>query len=356
MLLFTEGFDWTTTIADLSSYNKWFDNSGLSIANTTASLRFGAGTGNYLSCTSNSHYLRKAIGSNLASGVIGFAMRRATNSGYNNNLLVLLDTTSNVQMGVKTNSDGTFSIFRTSHANILGTSTFALTGNTWVYIELKWKISDSISSGDVVLYADGTAILTLAGASDTKNTANAYATHFCLFSNTPAVTSPDTITCYIDDLYLADLTGSYNNAALGSVRVCTLFPSGDGNSSQLTGSDGNSTNNSLLVDETSPNDDTDYVEHATASNKDLYAFGDLPGTISTVYGFATNIIAKKSDAGAKTAAPVVRSNSTDYDGATVTLSTGYVAYQEIHETDPNTASPATPAAVNSMQFGFKVVA
>lgn len=357
MLLFTEGFDWTTTIADLATYGKFLTQTNGSIGNTAGTLRFGSGSGNYMQSTtgnpSNSS-LMKTIGSNLSAGVLGIAFRTAVDvTSYTKNIFVLFDTTSNVQMGVKQNADATFSIFRTTHATILGTSTFATTPNTWVYLELKWKISDSISTNDVILYADGVPIITLAATTDTKNTANAYATHYSLFGILPALTGATTAAFQADDHYFLDLTGSTNNAPLGPVRIQTLFPNGNGNTSGFTGSDGNSVNNYQQVDDPALAV-SDYNDGTALNQKDTYTFTDTVTATSTVYGLCINFVATKTDTDPRAVVPVVRHSTTDYDGTPVTLSASAISYSQPYDTNPGTSSAWTKSDIDSAEFGLKV--
>lgn len=354
MLLFTEGFDWSTAIADYVTYGKWFDRATMSIGNTSGTLRFGSGSGNYLAYGTRSNFLRMAIGQNLASGVFGFALRADTAVNYKANLLVLFDTTANVQMGILLNTDGTMSLFRTDHSTILATSAAAIVGNQWHFIELKFKISDSITSGDVVLYMDGVAIITLATTTDTKNTANAYCTHICFGGNTPTLTSGGSSNLYHDDVYLLDLTGSSpTNAVLGNVRIQTIIPTVSGNSSDFTGSDGNSVNNYQQIDDATTSL-SDYNDGTALNQKDTYGCGDTVAATSTIYAVAVNHISIRTDTGLRSVAPVVRHSSTDYVGSNQALGSSPLNYQQIMETNPGTSSGWTKSDVDAAEFGLKV--
>ena len=84
-----------------------------------------------------------------------------------------------------------------------------------------------------------------------------------------------------DDVYLVD-TSAPNGDFLGDVRVAYLAPNGNGASSQFVGSDLNSVDNYLLVDEVPANDDTDYVQSDVLNNIDTYALADLPANAGVV--------------------------------------------------------------------------
>jgi len=64
--------------------------------------------------------------------------------------------------------------------------------------------------------------------------------------------------------------------------------------------------------------------------------------------------AKKDDSGTRGIAGMVRQDSTDYAGSSQVVSTSYVDYMDIRETDPATATAWTKAGFNSAEFGIKV--
>lgn len=348
MLLFMDGFD-NQSITQLVTNGKWVTQSGFAIE--TSVVQYSVGQS--IQEASNG-FIERNIGSNLAAGCFGVGFRFVTGTGANP-IFILYDSTT-IQIGLHCNNDGTLSVCRGTTATVLGTSATALSTDTWYYVELKWKINDSISSGDVVVYVDGVAVLTVSATSDTKATANAYATKYRLGGDSTFYNSTARRR-YLDNHYFVDFSGSVNNAPLGSVRVQTLSPSGNGNSSGMSGSDGNSVNNYQLVDETgSHNTDTDYVEHATATTKDTYAFGDSAATTGTIYGIQTNIVARKTDTDAKTICPVIRIGSTDYDGTTTAgLASTYSTYTQVYETKPSDSTAWTKSDVDGAEYGVKVV-
>lgn len=355
MLLFTEGFDWTTQVADLTTYGKWLSHNGASIGNSGTQLRFGSGSGNYWTTGGRAGFIRRAIGSNLDAGILGCAVRFDTTvNTYKAAIFVLFDTVSNVQMGLLVNNDGTFSVFRGSDSNILGTSTFAITGNQYHYVEFKWKIANSIGSSDVIVKVDGTTILTLSSATDTQATSNAYATHYQI-SGINGLASSGSGNFYIDDHYFIDLTGSVNNTFLGIVRVQTLYPNGNGNSSGFTGSDGNSVNNYQQVDETSIST-SDYNDGTAVNQKDTYTFTDTNAATSTILGVTINHVSLRTDTDARSVVPVIRHSSTDYDGSSQSLTASAAHFQSVHETNPGTSSGWTKSDVDAAEFGLKVSA
>lgn len=253
------------------------------------------------------------------------------------------------QVDVRINNDGTLSVTR--NGTVLATGTTALSAATWYYIEFKCKIDPTVGTYEVRLNGSGSAEISGSGA-NTRNTANSTA-------NQPFVGSQNAGTNWAADwcdIYFCDTTGSTNNDFLGDVRVEALFPNGNGNSSQFTGSDGNSTDNYLLVDESTPNDDTDYVEDSTVTDKDTYAYTNPTPTTGTVYGVQTVPYARKTDAGTRSIRELARLSATEIDnGADITLSTSYLYYPKVFETKPG-GGAWTLSDVSSAEFGYKVAA
>lgn len=217
----------------------------------------------------------------------------------------------------------------------------SLLPSVWNYLEVSATVSDTV--GVVVVRVNNVQVLSFTG--DTRNGG----TNLTL----DAVDLPASFIDF-DDWYIANDLGTLNNAFLGDVQVQTLIPTGDGASSALVGSDGDSLSNYLNVDE-APASATDYNGSATVGAKDTYQMADLVAATSAVLGVQHDMYAYKSDAGAGTARPVVRSAGVDYPGTTVGLPTSHAYYQDLRETDPATAALWTVAAVNALQAGMEVV-
>ena len=330
-----------------------------------ATPRFGDGYGpNHFQSSNRTAAIGKHFGSNLDAGIVGFAFNPGTSGTgiYRGNIMVLFDgstinTAGNVQIGLVLNNDLSISIFRNTHATTLGsTAAGVLVPNQWHTIELKFKIADSIASGDVELRVDGTSVLTLAAATDTKHTSNAYVTTCCLNGSVPTITGAGTTTFRWDDWYAFTLTGSQNNNFLGRWRVCGGRPTGNGANSGMTGSDGNSTDNYLLVDDPVTgawDGDTTYVGSAVDGTKDTYTFPDLPAGTSAVYSVSVNNWIKKTDAGARGYAPVVRIGSTDYPGTEVSLTDSYTLRSQYYDVKPSDSTTWSASDVNAAEFGFE---
>jgi hypothetical protein len=226
---------------------------------------------------------------------------------------------------------------------VLATGTRVLSPAVFYFIELKATIADA---GDTaVVRINGVEDINFTG--DTKATANATANQIQLWNE-------GFVGQYYDDLYVCDGTGGApTDTFLGDVRVQAIFPSGNGNSSQLVGQDADSTDNYLNVDETAQDGDTTYVESSTVGNKDTYAFGNLTPTTGTVYGVQVLPFAKKTDAGTRSIVSVARLSATEVDSAAKALSTDYAYLPDIREAKPGGGTWSI-TNVNDAEFGIKI--
>jgi hypothetical protein len=232
-----------------------------------------------------------------------------------------------------------------SNGTLLATGTQQVFDATWNYFEVSCTISDTV--GEVHVRLNGSTTDEVSYTGDTKNGGTA--------------TTIDTVrweigsASRIADVYILNDTGAApNNNFLGDVVVRTLSPSGNGTYSQLVGSDSDSINNYLLVDE-HPFSSTDYVGSPTTGQKDSYAISDLPAGVTTVYGVQVSGQMFKSDATVAQSRLFIRSGGTDYGGSTRTLITSPVNYYEYYSTNPATGLAWTPSDVNNLESGMEVM-
>lgn len=245
------------------------------------------------------------------------------------------------------NSSGVIQILR--GGTLVASGTTVIPNYTWFYLEMSVTISDTV--GEVHVRLNGSPTDEVSFIGDTKNGGTATTIDRVRFSSGWA---GGLGSAHLADLYILDGTGTTNNNFLGDVAVRTLSPAGNGNSSQLVGSDGNSVDNYLLVDE-HPYSGTDYAGSATVGQKDTYAMSDLPVGVSSVYAVQIAGTMAKSDASLAQARYVLRSGATDYGGTTRALSTSYIGYYELYTTNPATGLAWTPTQVNAIEAGMEVM-
>lgn len=338
MLRFCDSFDHYAT-ADI--LNKW---TAFETTSTGQSIGSGNGrrSGNAWTCTTNLRGLLKAVSGSPTTLIVGGAVYLPSLPSTVAVLGLWEGATIHVQVRVK--ADGALEVTR--NTTVLGTSSAGVvSAATYFFLELKATIHDTTGAYEVRV--NGANVLSGTGA-DTRNGGTGVITQVNVNS---AVAN-----MRLDDFYICDTSGSANNDFLGDVRVDAYLPNGNGNSSQFTGSDADSTDNYLLVDDSAPDGDSTYVQSSTSGHKDTYTFADMTHTPSTIHGVQINMTAKKDDAGSRSIASVTRSGGSDTDGTTQALSTSYIDYLQIVEQDPNTSAAWTKTNFNSAEFGHIVAA
>lgn len=166
---------------------------------------------------------------------------------------------------------------------------FAAT-DTWLHIGIDAKIN---ASGWVYVYLDGVEILSYEG--DTTVGASSVGT---IIVGSPTSSQYWSPYVYFDDIFVDSTAGEAAADVVPDYRFFPLTPNGNGFHNQWTGSDGNSTDNYLLVDEIPPDGDSTYVEHDISGENDSYLMSDI--TLEDGYEVSAVIpmaYAKKLNAG-----------------------------------------------------------
>lgn len=278
-------------------------------------------------------------------GTIVFGFANFMNAAATNQRSIEFREGATVHCGVGMTVAGLLTIYGPA-GTVVATATTAVTASVHQYLEFKAIIADS--GGKVEIRLGETVLLTYNG--DTRNGGTGvcdgvYARAFgALASNS------------IDDVYLLDGSGGAQNDYQGDINVLTRVPNANGASSAWTGSDGNSVDNYLLVDDPAANT-TDYVKASTSGLDDLYGAEDVPSTY-TVISYRQTTWFSKSDAGTPPAIiPIQKGNSggvrTEATIAAGTLSTTQQAVTSaINTTDPD-GNALTPTRINAMQIGVR---
>lgn len=146
--------------------------------------------------------------------------------------------------------------------------------------------------------------------------------------------------------------GSGVTTWMGPMQVSAVRPSGNGASNQWLGSDGNSADNYLLVDET-PASTSDYVESSVDGQRDLYSQSGLaPGLKPLAVKSMT--YAQKNGSGLRSFKPVLKQNATVIVDTERTLSASPALFAStIQGKNPETNLPWTAAEIAALQFGVE---
>lgn len=254
------------------------------------------------------------------------------------------------QVWLDTQPDGSISVYngaldflsRPVRGTLLGTVP-ASSMRFGVQSNAKIRILHSGAVGTFEIWIDSVSVLSLTG----KNTApsgNNQATNIRFLGG--GATSE--ANCIYSHLLIASASGDL----VGTPRVGGLFPNGVGATSAWTPSAGA---NYTCVDETTPNDDTDYVSSSTVGNVDTYTMQDTPAGTGAISGLAVTIRIKKDDANSRLVAAVLRIGGVDYVHPTPQgVPGGYSYLQFIWTLNPATGTAFTKAVVDALEAGYKV--
>lgn len=218
--------------------------------------------------------------------------------------------------------------------------------DAWGRVEVYYNFSDT---GQIIIRENGVEIINYTG--DTKVSGSLIATMRLAYS-------AGTNQILIDDVAVNDTSGGTNNSWCGDGHIVMLVPNGNGASSQWTGSDGNSTDNYLLVDDPGsavPDNDSTYVAASTSSLTDDYAVTDfsIPGGANVQNVWAVGVLRKDSGTTPDVYVGVI-SNATQSLSSAITPTTVYAVYRSPYlPTDPDTGLAWDQSGINAAKVEVK---
>lgn len=357
-LLWFEGYEGWTTGEDLTEFNKKYTTGTNMAANEfefITSTRIHGGIAMQLTTadTDNQAYWTNIVAlSSDTTFIVGMAVYiDSTGVILTENtrieLMAFLDTASDRMMTITIEGPDLFMNVRRGNVTgaVLAASSINLTQDTWYYVEFKVTFHDTTGSFelrlDSVNVASDTNVDTTAGTTAVQSI---------------GIGAGRSMKMAFDDVYFCDSTGSFNNDFLDDVYAELILPNGNGTTNDFTGSDADSTDNYLLVDEVPSDGDTTYTEDTTVGNKDLYQYEPISTSPDTIYGAMVVTDIRKTDTDGRQTVTVCRSVATEEDGATQGLTQTYFMFGHVFETDPDTSALWLEAAINAAEFGVKITA
>jgi hypothetical protein len=253
---------------------------------------------------------------------------------------------NSVELGsIRTDTSGSILIY-TSTGTLRATGTTPLSTGIWYLIEIKVLINDTTGSIEVKL--DGASEVSFSG--DTKPGTDTDANVMKFYGLTSNGFN-------LDDVALNDTSGGADNSWCGDGKIIMLIPNGNGDASGLTGSDGNSTDNYLLVDEAPSDDDTTYVEGTVVDTEDLYALSNM--TVSGITIKRVWVAARAKDtvaSGREISLNIKPSGGTTQLGTSVALLDSYTKniLGDYYTTNPVTTSAWQISELDSLQAGVRI--
>jgi|SRR5262245_29601330 len=223
----------------------------------------------------------------------------------------------------------------------LGTSSSNLPTVGYPHVEFQVKVHDS--TGFIKVWINEVLVLDLS-SQDTRNGGTAgLVDNIRLFGDTVTFES---LKCRIADLIV------HEDTQQGDLWIATLDPDSNGDSSQFLGSDGNNTDNYLLVTKSSPNLTTHVLED-TAGQEDLYNFQSLTSGAAVPKFIAIHTWDQKTDAGTCTYRHKLKRGGSTAESADISPGTAAAYHYSIHVNDPNSGSPFTNQNITDLQVGQK---
>lgn len=304
--------------------------------------------GSCIQLTQSRGYARKQLTTNYGTLGFGIAVQQVTTAA--GRTIIGLGDNGSGQIILVVNADGSVTVRRGGDwntATTLATSAAGVfVGGGYVAVGLEAKIHSS--TGYVKVWINSVLVINATGL-NTQATGNAFANQLWLGDNSAfAITN----TRRYQDAFWWDTTGAQMITYPGDRRVRTQIPAGAGAATQFTPS---ASTNASCVDDTTPNDDTDYVASSTVNQKDLYTVSPLPSTGLTVEGVSLVVRHRIDDATARTLALIQRSSGgTEAEAAAVPCAGSYTYAHYCRDTDPGTGARYTASGFNAMQVGQRV--
>lgn len=276
--------------------------------------------------------------------IAGAALYPLANATSARGIFSTLDGETN-QCGVVYNSDGAIAVRR--NAVVLGTSSAgALTYGAWNYVEAKIKVAST--GGTAEIRVNGVTVLNLT-SQDTANTAWDGINSFCIGGYTAAYAS---FYGYMDDFYLCNNLGSYNNDFLGDVTIDCLMPASDSSPNTWTPSTGVS--NYAVVDERGYAA-TEWTASNTVGNKTQFNMEDMAANPVGIKGAIVTTLSRRNGSGTNKYKAYISSGGSTQEATHYPAGAAeFRAYRMVSEVDPNGSVAWTKATINAAQVGLEV--
>ena len=279
--------------------------------------------------------------------IVGAAIRVAPfeNTGSSPVLLGVRDTTSKVAHLVRIGDDGRLTLYRWQYGydELISTSVTTAAARGWHYIEL--QVVQGTSNGTLNVRVNGVLAITLS-AQNTTQSGGPLLTVFA--GSLPGQPCP--VTVDVDDLYVADTSGTINNTFLGDVRVDALKPQGPGGLNQWTVEPAGLPAWAAVSDA----DDATAIRAATANLRQSFDVEALPAMSSpAIHGVQVTMLARKTDAGNGRVRALAVSGAQTAVSADIVLQEQLAWHTAMFERNPNGNAQWTETAFNAAEFGVE---
>jgi len=286
--------------------------------------------------TNNGELITERLSTTSNTTIVGCAIK-PTAALTTHTFIELFDgETLGINLRLSTTT-GEITVYRDT--TLLGTTTDAgIAIDNWTFVELKVVVDNTV--GTVEIKTGGVSRLSL---SDQDTQAGLNAWHNTLGIGTSSL-------AYIDDVYMCDGTGSFNNDWIGQRKIVALFPNADTATADWTPSTG--TDHYATVNEGSAGGASVLAD--TIDDTDLWDYQDI-GDVGVIQGIQLVTHVQETAAKSFDLITPIESDGDVYDDAGVSIrSTSMVALSRIIETDPATDELWTINGLTLAHFGVKL--
>lgn len=335
-VVFRDGCDSYGVTADI--LRKWDINNGL-VYNATA----GRNGGGAVQCTSAVGMTTRNAILSTNECVIAFWVKLSTTPGAEADFISFQNTGAAVINKFRLTTGGLLKFTTSANAQLSGVGVTNICDNQWHWIELKTKHVAG-SAGGWVGYVDTLVQNNAYNASAVAGTLDRI-----------SIGGFTGVTTTFDDIIVWDDTAGGPQLAsipLGPRQITTARPDGD---SAITFVPSTGSSNYALVDEQGF-DSADYVESGTSGDQDLYDYAAIATSIASITDVGWNGVLMNPNPGTINYQSVCKSGGNTTLGISTVTPSSYSTKQVSYGIDPATSAAwANVAAINSAQFGIKVV-
>jgi len=293
---------------------------------------------------SGSAIARRVFGGNKTVAGVGMALYMPALPTVNGGMVPIqfMDDANAAQVRVVVESTGAISVYLGpfSFGNMpVATSTELATTNGQNHLEA--KCACDASTGSVEVRLNGVTVCNVSGI----NTDMSGHGNIAQYASTNSFNRGADSQWFIDDVIAWDGSGTYNNDFVGDKKVFTDFPDADTADIDWTPSTG--TSRFAMVDDPDPDGDGTYDEADDVNDVMGVTYPDVDPAVLTIAALIFLHKTKKTDAGTSNVQQSVISGSDQTDGDDRPMTTAYIVYQDVIETDPATSAPWMPAAASA---------
>lgn len=336
-LLFIDSFDHYKT-ADLLA--KWTNGSGTIVAGigrcNTQGLRLGG-----------IEAVSKGVAFANARGIVGFAYRCDVQAATSA-VFVTFNTAGGAGRHVylARNADGSIEVWRSDGAPVIIAVSAPDILRLTQYYFIEFRLFVDNAAGEVEVKVNGATVISFTG--------DTFADVATLAITGIGFLSVGNTQSSFDDVYALDETGAAPwNTFLGDCRVEALRPDGLG-VHQEWDLFGAATHWQAVDDAAAPNGDTSYLFTATQGLQETETFSPTGLPTGSIFGLQISLYARKTDAGPRVIAPVLRQGITDAIGQNRQPGLTYVYQIQLFQLNPVTGLAWTIADVNALEAGVVV--